>query len=63
MNRFLLASSALIFDPSYWKLCPLRNWFRYTLGKVGDSTQVQIIGEFGHKHKNFLASGGVLNLT
>jgi len=40
MNRFQLTSTALIFDPSYWKLCPLRNWFRQTLGKVGDSTQV-----------------------
>ena len=63
MNRFQLSNTAYIFDPSYWKLCPLRNWFRYTLGKVGDSTQVQIIGEFGHKHKNYLASGAVTNIS
>jgi hypothetical protein len=63
MNRFQLASTALIFDPSYWKLCPLRNWFRQTLAKVGDSTQVEILGEFGHKHKNVQASGGILGLT
>lgn len=63
MDRFIMASSALIFDPSMWKRLVLRNWFRVTLAKTGDSTQVQIVGEFGLKHKNFAASGGVINIS
>jgi hypothetical protein len=63
MTRFLLGGGAAVFDPSMWKKLVLRNWFRETLAKTGDSTQVQIIGEFGLKHKNYAASGGFLNLT
>lgn len=63
MNRFQLTSEALVFDPSMWKKLVLRNWFRYTLSKTGDSTNVQIIGEFGLKHKNQAASGAITNLT
>lgn len=63
MDRFIQASTALVFDPAMWKKAQLRNWFRQTLAKTGDSTQVQILGEFGMVHKNFGASGGVINLT
>jgi hypothetical protein len=63
MNRFQLASAALIFEPTMWKKLPLRNWFRETLAKVGDSTQVMIVGEFSLKHKNFKASGAITNLV
>jgi len=63
MNRFQITSEALVFDPSMWKKLVLRNWFRFTLSKTGDSTNVQIIGEFGLKHKNQAASGAVINLT
>jgi hypothetical protein len=63
MNRFQLVSTALIFDPSMWKKLVLRNWFRQTLAKTGDSTNVQILGEFGLKHRNQVASGAVKNLT
>lgn len=56
-------SDALIFQPDMWKRTPLRNWFRQTLAKVGDATQVQILGEFGLKHKNFKASGFITNIT
>ena len=63
MNRFLLTSSALMFETAMWKKLVLRNWFRETLAKTGDSTNVQIVGEFSLKHKNFAASGGAINLT
>jgi hypothetical protein len=33
------------------------------LAKVGDSTQVMLVGEFSLKHKNFQASGAITNLT
>jgi hypothetical protein len=71
-NRFLRGTGAsgsadstkdaLIFEAPMWKRTPLRNWFRQTLAKVGDSTQVQILGEFGLKHRNYKASGLITNL-
>jgi len=63
MNRFQLVSTALVFEPSMWKKLVLRNWFRETLAKTGDSTNVQIVGEFSLKHRNFKASGLISNLT
>lgn len=63
MNRFQLASTALVFEPSMWKKLTLRNWFRKTLAITGDSTQVQILGEFSLKHRNFKASGIISNLS
>lgn len=63
MNRFQLTSEALVFDPAMWKKLVLRNWFRKTLSVTGDSTNVQILGEFGLKHRNQAASGAVTNLT
>lgn len=70
MNRFLRGakstdtqSDALVFESAMWKRVILRDWFRQTLAKVGDSTQVQIIGEFGLSHRNFLASGLITNLA
>lgn len=63
MDRFILPTSALVFESSMWKKLVLRNWFRETLAKVGDSTQVMIIGEFSLKHKNYQASGAITNLV
>ena len=63
INRFQVTSEALVFDPSMWKKLVLRNWFRITLSKTGDSTNVQILGEFGLKHRNQSASGLITNLT
>lgn len=62
-NRFIKPTDALVFDPTMWKKLVLRNWFRETLAKVGDSTQVMIVGEFSLKHKNFGASGLLTALT
>ena len=62
MNRFSLTTAAFVFDPAFWKKLVLRNWFRQTLAKTGDSEQVQILGEFGLKHKNYAASGAIVNI-
>ncbi len=69
MNRFIRGansgdstSDAFVFEAAMWKKCILRNWFRQTLAKTGDSTQVQILGEFSLKHKNKKASGIISNL-
>jgi hypothetical protein len=63
MNRFQKSTDALVFDASMWKRQVLRNWFRKTLAVTGDSTDVQILGEFGLRHKNFKASGLITNLN
>lgn len=63
MDRFILSTSALVYEASMWKKLVLRNWFRETLAKVGDSTQVMLVGEFSLKHKNFQASGAITNLV
>lgn len=63
MNRFILPTGVLMFESAMWKKAVLRNWFRTTLAKVGDSTQVMIIGEFGLRHKNYKASGAITNVA
>lgn len=63
MNRFQLTTIALLYDPAYWRILTLRNWFRETLAKTGDSLNMQIIGEFSLKHTNFKASAKIIGLT
>jgi hypothetical protein len=69
LNRFIKGGQpgqtngdAWLFDPSMWKKLTFRPWFRQTLAKTGDSTQVQILGEFSLKHRNFKASAAIGNL-
>lgn len=63
MNRFQLATAALLYDPSNWRLLVLRNWFREVLAKTGDSMKQMIVGEFSLKHVNFKASGSITAIT
>lgn len=63
INRWVLSTTALLFDPSNWKQLVLRPWFRETLAKTGDSTRVMICGEFSLKHVNRSASGIITNLS
>jgi hypothetical protein len=63
INRFLKATEALIFSPENWKLSTLRPWTRTLLAKTGDADRHQIVGEFGLKHVNYLATGRVTGLT
>ncbi len=62
-NRFIKATDALLVDPMMWKRVVLRDWFRKTLAETGDSTNVQILGEFSLKHKNFNACALITNLS
>lgn len=62
-NRRIKATDALVYDPSNWALCVLRNWFRELLAKTGDSDRYMMLGEFSLKHKNQKASGLITNLT
>lgn len=62
MNRFQLATAALLYDPSYWRLLVFRNWFREVLAKTGDSMKQMIIGEFSLAHKNFKASASITGI-
>lgn len=62
-NRFQKPTDALVFNPNMWKKLVLRPYFRETLAKVGDSTQVMIVGEFSLKHKNYGATGLITALT
>lgn len=63
LNRHLIATAALLYNPENWKLLVLRDWFREKLAKTGDSEKFQIVGEFSLKHKNQRASGLIENLT
>jgi hypothetical protein len=63
LDRFSAVGNAFIYEQSMWKKLVLRSWFRETLAKVGDSTQVQLVGEFSLKHLNSFASALVANLT
>lgn len=70
LNRFVrgnnagdTTSDALVFEADMWKKTPFRPWFRQTLAKTGDATNVQILGEYGLKHRNFKASGLITNLS
>jgi hypothetical protein len=57
VNRFLRAKDSLMFEPDMWKKMVFRPWTRTTLAKTGDSTKIQMLGEFSLKHRNFKASG------
>lgn len=60
LNRFLKAKNTLFYDPDMWRQLNFRPWFRETLAKTGDNTSIMIVGEFSLKHKNFNASGAVV---
>lgn len=62
INRFQATNNAFLFDPTYWKLMVMRNWFRENLAKTGDFTEMMLVGEFGLKHRNYLASALLTDL-
>jgi uncharacterized protein YhfF len=63
LNRFQHAGDTLVYDPSMWVKTTLRAWFRETLAKTGDALKMQIVGEFGLKHKNKKASSLIVEGT
>jgi hypothetical protein len=60
INRFLRDKNTIAFDPEQWAKATLRPWSRTPLAKTGDSTREQILGEFSLKHKNYKASGCIV---
>lgn len=63
LNRLQLASRALLYSPENWKRVVLRDWTKEPLAKVGDAERTYMVGEMSLKHKNFLASAQIINLT
>jgi hypothetical protein len=59
LNRFMVNTDHLVFNPSDWKLCVLRAWERVPLAKIGDSERHMIVGEYSLKHANYKASAVV----
>jgi hypothetical protein len=59
LNRFMVNTDHLVFNPSDWKLCVLRGWERVPLAKIGDSERHMIVGEYSLKHANYSASAVV----
>jgi hypothetical protein len=57
LNRFLKPFNTLVYDPKQWAKAILRPWNRVPLAKTGDSSKQMLISEQSLKHKNFGASG------
>ncbi|WP_422023350.1 SU10 major capsid protein [Pyruvatibacter mobilis] len=62
LNRWIRETDALLYDPNMWKQCTLRPWFRETLAKTGDSTEIMVVGEFSLKHRNYKGTALITNL-
>ncbi len=61
INRFIKAKNTLVYDPKQWAKAVLRPWTREALAKTGDATKQMIISEQSLKHKNFAASGFIID--
>jgi hypothetical protein len=61
INRFIKASNTLVYDPKQWSKMILRPWTREALAKTGDASKQMIVSEQSLKHKNFAASGFILD--
>jgi hypothetical protein len=61
INRFIKASNTLVYDPKQWSKMILRPWTREALSKTGDASKQMIVSEQSLKHKNFAASGFILD--
>ena len=62
LNRFILASAALLFDPGMWEEKTLRPFTREPLSKTGDNSMHMLVGEKGLAHKNFKACASIMGL-
>lgn len=63
IDRLILTTDAILYDPMMWRLAVLRPWSRTTLAVTGDNLSIMLTGEFGLKHKNQKASARIKNLT
>ncbi len=63
INRLIKSDKALIYQPSMWSMEILRPMTRTLLAKTGDADKHALVTEFGLKHKNYLGSELITNLT
>lgn len=63
LNRHLLATHALLIDPTMFKTCVLRPFTRTLLGVDGDRDSHMIVGEYSCKHTNFADSVKITGLS
>ena len=61
INRFIRVKNTLVYDPKQWSKAVLRPWTREALAKTGDATKQMIVSEQSLKHKNFAASGFIID--
>jgi hypothetical protein len=61
INRFIKTKNTLVYDPKQWAKAILRPWTREALAKTGDSSRQMIVSEQSLKHKNFSASGFIVD--
>ena len=61
INRFMRVKNTLVYDPKQWAKMVLRPWTREALAKTGDATKQMIVSEQGLKHKNYAASGFIID--
>ncbi len=62
MNRFQRISEAYLMETDMIRQVVLRPWFKTTLAVTGDATPVSITGEYGLRHRNWLATGMITGL-
>ena len=63
LNRHMLATVALLIDPSMFKQCVLRPFTRTLLAVTGDAKSHMVVGEYSCKHTNFGDSVKITNLS
>lgn len=63
INRHQDASRAFLIDPAMWSTATLRPFTRTLLAKDGDNDKHLIVGEVGLKHKSFVDSGMITELS
>jgi hypothetical protein len=61
INRFIRVKNTLVYDPKQWAKCVLRPWTREALAKTGDASKQMIVSEQSLKHKNYAASGFIID--
>lgn len=61
INRFIKARNTLVYDPKQWSKMVLRPWTREALAKTGDASKQMIVSEQSLKHKNYAASGFIID--
>ncbi len=59
MDRFILSTAALFYDPEMWTILWLRKWSKEKLAKTGDADNYMLLGECTLKNHNFAASGKI----